>query len=371
MEQAPVVFGSVATASGHVFGRATLNAAASLNALSLEMIDALSPRLAAWAHDPQVAGVILDAAGDKAFCAGGDVVALHRAIREAVPGTVPRAAADFFEREYRLDFAIHAFPKPVLCWGHGIVMGGGIGLMAGASHRVATPRTRLAMPEITIGLYPDVGGSWFLGRMPGRCGLFLALTGAPLNAADACFAGLADHVLRHEEQGAVLEAIARERWDGAQAADSARLARLLASFETARPDSPLRAHLDRIDAVIGRDGLDALAPRLAALAHDADPWLAAAGAAFAKGSPTSARLAVELQRRARHLSLADVFRLEYRASVGCCVHADFAEGVRALLVDKDKSPRWQRATLAEVDDAFVDAHLAPRFEGAHPLADLP
>jgi enoyl-CoA hydratase/carnithine racemase len=369
----PVLFSTIATASGHVFGRATLNAPASLNALSLAMIDLLAARLDAWIADPQVAGVVLDAAGDKAFCAGGDVVALHRSIRETPPGAVPRHAAAFFEREYRLDHRLHTAPKPVLCWGHGIVMGGGIGLMAGASHRVVTARTRLAMPEIGIGLYPDVGGSRFLGRIPGRGGLFLALTGAPLNASDARFAGLADFHLRHEDHGAVLEAIAAERWHGRRADDDARLARLLQSRAQGAeaPPAPLRAQLDAIDAAIGDDGLDAAAARLRALARDADdPWLGAAATAFAKGAPSSARLAFELQRRARPLPLADVFRLEWQASVGCCVHGDFAEGVRALLVDKDRAPRWRPATLAEADDALVQTLLAPRFDGAHPLADL-
>ena len=367
-----VLFSTIPTASGHVFGRATLNAPASLNALSLDMIDRLAKQFDAWAVDPQVAGAMLDAAGDKAFCAGGDVVALHRSIRETPHGAQPHHAAAFFEREYRLDHRIHTFPKPVLCWGHGIVMGGGIGLMAGASHRVATARTKLAMPEITIGLYPDVGGSWFLGRAPGRSGLFLALTGAPLNASDARFAGLADFQLRHEDHGAVLEAIAGERWRGRRNDDAARLSHLLEAREDGveRPLSPLRTHLDRIDAAVGHDRLDDVAPRLLALAHAGDPWLAAAANAFAKGAPSSARLAFEMPRRARHLSLADVFRLEWQASVGCCMHGDFAEGVRALLVDKDKSPRWQPATLAEADDALVDALLAPRLPGAHPLADL-
>ena len=367
-----VLFSTIPTASGHVFARATLNAAASLNALSLDMIDRLGAQLDRWLADPQVAGVVLDANGDKAFCAGGDVVALHRSIRETPQGTVPAHAASFFEREYRLDHRLHTAPKPVLCWGHGIVMGGGIGLMAGASHRVVTARTRLAMPEITIGLYPDVGGSWFLGRAPGRTGLFLALTGAPLNASDARFAGLADFQLRHEDHGAVLEAIAARRWSGRRDDDAACLSQLLEAHEPGveRPASPLRTHLDRIDAAIGHDRLDDIAPRLLALAREDDPWLAAAATAFAKGAPSSARLAFAMQRRARHLSLADVFRLEWQAAVGCCVHGDFAEGVRALLVDKDKSPRWRPATLAEADDALVDALLAPRFAGAHPLADL-
>ena len=372
METDPVLFGTLATASGHRFGRATLNAPASLNALSLAMVDRLAPQLDAWAADPAIAGVVLDAAGDKAFCAGGDVIALYRSIRAAEPGQAPREAARFFEREYRLDHRIHTYPKPLLCWGHGIVMGGGIGLLAGASHRVVTPKTRLAMPEITIGLYPDVGGSRFLDRAPGRTGLFLALTGAPLNASDACFAGLGDVVLQHGDHGRVLEAIAAGRWTGSRDVDSARLGHLLDAFaiDVARPASALAVHLDRIDAVIGHDDLLDIAPRLAALADDADPWLAAAGAAFAKGSPTSARLAVAMQRRARHLSLADVFRLEYRASVGCCLHPDFAEGVRALLVDKDKSPRWSPATLAEVTDAWIAEHLDSPSHGPQALADL-
>ena len=368
---APVLFSRIETASGLAFGRATLNQPASLNALSLEMIDLLWPQLAAWADDASIAGVILDSCSEKAFCAGGDVVDLYRAIRATPPGQVPERAAAFFEREYRLDHLIHGYPKPLLCWGHGIVMGGGIGLLAGASHRVVTARTRFAMPEITIGLYPDVGGSWFLQRMPGRAGLFLALTGAPLNASDALFAGLADFALPVDGLDAVLDAIVAECWQGERQADAARLDHVLASHSVRDlPASPLQAHLPRIDALIARDPLAEIAPRLAALATEADPWLAQAGASFAKGSPTSAALSFELQRRTRHASLAEVFRLEYQASVGCCLQHDFAEGVRALLVDKDKKPVWQPATLAEVTPALIAAHLAPRFDGQHPLADL-
>jgi enoyl-CoA hydratase/carnithine racemase len=366
-----VLFSTIETASGHAFGRATLNTPAVLNALSLAMIDLLDPQLVAWAEDPRIVGVVLDGAGDRAFCAGGNVVAVTRAVREAEPGQVPPEASDFFEHEYRLDYRIHTYPKPILCWGHGIVMGGGIGLMAGASHRVATPRTRLAMPEIGIGLFPDVGGSWLLPRMPGRSGLFLALTAAPLNASDARLAGLADFVLPHESLPGVLEAVAAEPWQGDQDADVAHLSHLLDRFATQEvPPANLLPHLDRIDAVVGHDRLTDLAPRLAALADDPDPWLAQAGATFVKGSPTSAALSFELQRRARHLSLADVFRLEYEAAVGCCMHHDFAEGVRALLVDKDRNPRWQPATLDEVEPELIEAHLQPRFDGPHPLSDL-
>ena len=372
MSDQPILFETLPTASGHVWGRATLNAPASLNALSLAMVDLLDPQLAAWGADPKVAGVVLDATGDKAFCAGGDVVGLAHAIRAQPPGQAPQVARDFFEREYRLDYRIHTFPKPLLCWGHGIVMGGGIGLMSGASHRVATPRTRMAMPEVAIGLYPDVGGSWLLARTPGRIGPFLALTGAHINAAEALFAGLADFALAHESYPAVLDALRAGHWAGDQVADGAQLSHLLQAQGQGveLPESTLRTHFDRIGEVIGLDRLQDIAGRMAALATDADPWLAKAAQGFLAGSPTSAALGLELQRRARNLSLADVFRLEWQASVGCCAHTDFAEGVRALLIDKDKQPRWQPATLAEVTPAWIADHLQPRYQGAHPLADL-
>ncbi len=365
-----VLLREISTASGHRFGHATLAAPASLNALTLVMIDTLAPRLDAWLGDPGVAGIVLDGDGGKAFCAGGDVLALYRSLRETEPGETPREAAAFFEREYRLDHRIHSANKPIVCWGHGIVMGGGLGLMAGASHRVATPATRIAMPEITIGLYPDVGGSWFLPRMPGRSGLFLALTGAPLNAADAGFAGLADAIVPNEAKLAFLHDIASAAWRGDRDADDAQVTRLLNAHATGLLDSPLRRHADRIDAVMAGDDLGSIADRLRALAGDDDPWLATAGKTFSSGSPTSAALSWSLWQRAQDLPLADVFRLEYQVSLGCCVHNDFAEGVRALLIDKDKKPRWKPATLGDVSAAHLDAHFTHRHAGPHPLADL-
>lgn len=370
-----VILREFSTACGRRFGHATLNAPKSLNALSLDMIDRLAPQLDAWAADPAIVGVLLDGGGDKAFCAGGDVAALYHAIKATPEGEAPAEAKAFFEREYRLDHRIHTYPKPVVCWGQGIVMGGGIGLMAGASHRVATPTTRMAMPEITIGLYPDVGGSWFLRHMPGHTGLFLALTGAPLNAADARFAGLADFIVDDAERARLPALIADTRWDAPDApgrANHARLGALLDQLAAGAsvPDSPLRAHFDRVEALIGHDGLAAIATRLAALAEDADPWLAAAGKAFARGAPSSARLSWALWQRTRHLSLAEVFRTEYHVSVAATAHRDFAEGVRALLIDKDRSPRWQYATLDAVPDEAVEDHFKPRYGGPHPLADL-
>ncbi|RZL89786.1 MAG: enoyl-CoA hydratase/isomerase family protein, partial [Variovorax sp.] len=204
--EAVVLFKTIPTAGGRHFGVATLNAPASLNALSVDMVRLLTPRLREWAADDDIVGVVLDAAGEKAFCAGGDLRALYQTLLDCKDRRNAYAER-FFGEEYELDHLIHTYPKPFLGWGHGIVMGGGVGLLAGASHRVVTEGSRVAMPEVAIGLYPDVGGSWFLRRMPGRTGLFLAFTAAPLNAADAIFCGLADVLVPQAAKAQVLEAI--------------------------------------------------------------------------------------------------------------------------------------------------------------------
>ncbi len=357
------------TACGRRFGVATLNAPGSLNALSLAMVQLLTPALRQWATDPGIAGVVLQATGEKAFCAGGDLRELYQSMRECGAGPNPYAHG-FFAQEYALDHLIHSFPKPVLCWGQGIVMGGGIGLMAGASHRVVTSTSRLAMPEVAIGLYPDVGGSWFLRRMPGRVGLFLALTGAPLNAADAIFCGLADFYLESDRRETVLVAIGEARWSDDGGENRAALSRLLASPAAAdAAPSKLRMHFDTINALVAGEDLHDIARRLRSLQSD-DPWLVSAAAGFAKGSPTSAALAFALWQRVPRLSLAEVFRLEYRASLGCCAHGDFAEGIRALLIDKDRNPRWNPASLDHVLPEWIEGHFKPRFAALHPLAAL-
>ncbi|BET26864.1 enoyl-CoA hydratase/carnithine racemase [Limnobacter thiooxidans] len=367
---ASVSFRTIKTASNHLFGHAILDNPEALNALTLQMIDLLDPQLKAWAEDESIAGVVLGAKGDKAFCAGGDVVSLHHACKRVGAGHVPPEAATFFEHEYRLDYRIHNYPKPLLCWAHGIVMGGGVGLMVGASHRVVSPNARIAMPEVHIGLYPDVGGSWFLQRMPKSTGLFMGLTGAIVNAGDALQGQLADHVIAHEHYSDVLTAITETEWTGNDLANHDLLSKLLTKFASAAPTGLLEQHAETIEAIVQADSLEEIANGLHELAGHSDPWLARAGQSFVHGSPTSAVLAFELQKRLADASLGDVLRLEYQAALGCCAHPDFAEGVRALLVDKDKSPRWQTLNFGDDNTAVVDEILKPSFEGPHPLADL-
>jgi enoyl-CoA hydratase/carnithine racemase len=370
MTEPVVLFDSIQAAGGKRFGVATLNSPASLNSLSMEMVRLLTPRLREWSLDPAVAGVLLQAAGEKAFCAGGDLRQLYRTLLDCGPAR-NTYAEDFFREEYELDHLIHTFPKPLLCWGHGIVMGGGVGLMAGASHRVVTLQSRVAMPEINIGLYPDVGGSWFLRRMPGRIGLFLALTAAPLNASDAIFCGLADIVVPHERKPQVLDGIAAAAWRGDGAADRATLSRLLAQAGegTERPPSKLREHFDTINELMAGDDLLEIAKRLRALKSD-DPWLEAAAQTFTKGAPSTAAVSFALWQRVTRMSLAEVFRLEYWASLGFCAHRDFAEGIRALLIEKDRNPKWNPARLEDITPEFVEDHLRPRGEMPAELARL-
>lgn len=364
---AAVLFEERDAAGGKRIGIATLNQPATLNGLSLEMVDLLAERLDAWAQDAGVAVVVLQGAGGKAFCAGGDLHALHRAMREADQ----TAALTFFAREYRLDYRIHSYPKPILCWGHGIVMGGGIGLMAGASHRVVTESSRLAMPEIGIGLFPDVGGTWMLSRAPGASGRFLALTGASIDAADALHAGFADHAVSSERHAELLDALAATTWRSDAVADAATLDALLRDFALpALPDGPLQRLRREIDACCGGSSLEAAIAAMERSTLD-DPWWQKARAALARGCPSSIRLSWELQCRASRLSLAEVFRLELVAALACTAHGDFAEGIRALLIDKDKNPQWNPATLAQTDADFIGTFLtAPWPAGEHPLADL-
>ncbi|WP_278621291.1 enoyl-CoA hydratase/isomerase family protein [Ectopseudomonas oleovorans] len=355
---------------GYRIGIASLDAEKSLNALSLPMIEALDARLEAWAEDPTIACVVLRGNGLKAFCAGGDVVQLVNQCREQ-PGEIPALARRFFADEYRLDHRIHTYPKPLICWAHGHVLGGGMGLMQGAGIRIVTPSSRLGMPEINIGLYPDVGGSWFLARLPGRLGLFLGLTAASINARDALDLNLADRCLRDDQQEALLEGLVQLNWR--EQADLQLHSLLRALENEARGELPAAQWLprrERIDELLDVADLPAAVHALSALQADDDAQLARAARTLAHGCPLTAHLVWQQIRRARHLSLAEVFRMEYAMSLNCCRHPEFPEGVRARLIDKDQTPHWHWPDVAAIPDAVVEAHFAPAWEGEHPLADL-
>jgi enoyl-CoA hydratase/carnithine racemase len=377
MSDLPVLFDELPTRDGGRIGVATLNAPRALNALSLEMIRQLEAKLEAWAVDRSIVAVWLDGSGDKAFCAGGDVVALYRSLTEEGEnrgaGRDSLLAETYFTAEYHLDYRIHTYPKPLMVWGDGIVMGGGLGLMAGGFQRLVTETTRIAMPEITIGLYPDIGASWFLNRMPTGVGAYLGLTGAQLNARDALDLGLADRFIPRERREALLGALEEAEYgDRSPRALRAAVQRVLDAHEdrAAVPEGQVMPRLDSIQALVGHVDPATAVRRI--LADDSDDaWLAANRARLATGCPMTAHLVWRMLARHAHTSLADAFRDELALSVQCCRLGDFPEGVRALLIDKDKSPRWSHADVDSVPEEAIQAlFVSPWSDETHPLRDL-
>ncbi len=363
-----VLINSHATADGHRVMEVVLNAERSLNALSQEMIEQLSPQLDLWAKADDICAVILRGAGEKAFCAGGDVVSLHNQIKDGDLGAPRR----YFEAEYRLDYQLHMFPKPIICWADGIVMGGGMGLMNGCSHRVVTERSHLAMPEVTIGLFPDVGASWFLNRLPGRLGLFLALTGNPVNAADALYLGLADRFVTNDRYQDLLTLLMEASWDKLSA--DTVVSTVLRGLETdaevqMNPHSPVQDHFDLIQDITDQPDIPALVEALLA-AETNDKWMERAQKAVGQGSPLSLFIIERQLRSCRYLSLRECFAAELNLAVQCGLHREFPEGVRALLVDKDRTPAWTFQSVGEVDPDAVDKFFIPLWD-ENPLHDLP
>ncbi|HUE94389.1 enoyl-CoA hydratase/isomerase family protein [Pseudomonas sp.] len=358
------------TQQGMRIGIASLDAEKSLNALSLPMIEALDARLKAWADDPGIACVLLRGNGPKAFCAGGDVVQLVQQCREH-PGEVPPLARRFFADEYRLDHRIHTYPKPFICWAHGHVLGGGMGLMQGAGIRIVTPSSRLGMPEINIGLYPDVGGSWFLARLPGKLGLFLGLTASGINGRDALDLDLADRFLLDTQQDDLLEGMVQLNWlEQPQLQLHSLLQALEAEALNELPAAQWLPRRARIDALLDQADLPLAWRALSALQGDSDLLLARAAKTLTGGCPMTGHLVWEQIRRAKRMSLAEVFRMEYALSLNCCRHPEFPEGVRARLIDKDQTPRWHWPDVAAIPNEVIEAHFEAVWEGEHPLADL-
>lgn len=366
-----VVFQTLATASGKLIGVATLNVEKALNALDLDMVRAMTAQLTLWKKDPLIACIVLDGSGEKAFCAGGDVRALYHA-SVAKQGQVTQEAQVFFEEEYRLDYLLHTYGKPVLVWGDGFVMGGGLGLMAGASHKVVTQTSRIAMPEVTIGLYPDVGGSYFLNRMQGKMGLFLGLTAYQMNAADACYVGLADHYLNRDDKELMFDAMATLDWSDTPALNHQRLDSMINELsnqvEIPKGDSILAANQDSIDKLM-QGSLSEIITRLSGLVTD-EPWLQRAKATCLAGSPISWHLIYAQSQLGTKLNLAQCFRWELNVSVNCCAHSDFCEGVRALLIDKDRQPQWRFKDVSAVPSAVIEQILVSPWPDNHPLAQL-
>ena len=373
-ESQPVLFKELESISDKKVAFATLNAERSLNALSLEMVELLYNKLKEWQERDDVSVIVIEGAGEKAFCAGGDVVQLHNAAKAAGPGNIAKDVEQFFAKEYKLDYLIHKYEKPILLWGHGIVMGGGLGLLAGASHRVVTERSRIAMPEITIGLYPDVGGSYFLNKMPPGVGMFLGLTGASFNAADAKFVNLADHFVSSSRKDSLVEHLLTISWGNTVALNHQKLTDLLFELETEDKLEMPAGNVSKFsDFMATLEETTTASQAIASILDQTfdDKWFKKAQAGLAHGSPLSARIIKEQLDRGKKLSLIDCFKLELGLSVNCAALGDFTEGVRALLIEKDNTPNWKFQTVHDVPDEFIATFFESPWENSnHPLTEL-
>ncbi len=352
-------------------GVITLDSPATLNALSAAIFERLQTQLDAWAQDDRVCLVLINANGDRGFSAGGDIRELYQSLRDG-----PRAniVSTVFAREYRVDYTLHTFPKPVITLAHRIVMGGGMGLLQGSRYRLITPDAMLAMPEASIGLFPDVGASWFLNRLPGRIGLFMGLTGARLNANDALRVGLADKVVEREQQEELIHTITEQYWTGAVAADDNRLFRLLDQIKEPSPETLPESQLALYEQDIARlcrwDDLPRIVERL--LHSEAgNDWWNTCISNLRGACPVSLWLLAEQLTRGLQMSLPDIFRMELSMVTHCGTRPDLLEGIRARIIDRDQAPSWSFMSLAEVPAAYIDEHFrAPWPEDEDPLVDL-
>jgi len=325
-------------------GRITMNRPKALNALTYAMVGRIWEALLAWRLDPTVELVVLDGAGERAMCAGGDVRALYDS-----RGNGSAFTRAFWTEEYRLNALIGRYPKPYVAIQDGIVMGGGIGLSGHARHRVVTERSQLAMPETGIGLIPDVGGTWLLAHAPGATGVYLGLTGEPMRAADAIAARFSDVFVPAAKLGGLVARLVEPK--GGAVVDV-----LQAGAEQPEP-SLLGAQRGDIDRAFGGDGVEAILQVLSELPGE---WAQRTIATLAQKSPKSLKLTLAAIRQALMLpSLEDALRVEYRLAVRLFEDGEFIEGVRALIVDKDRRPKWSPARLAEVTPELVTRYLAP------------
>ena len=329
-------------------GHLTLNRPSGLNALTLDMVRSLRQHLDQWAVDPQVRAVVLRGEGPKGFCAGGDIRSLHDSFKAG-----DSLHETFFVEEYALDLCIHHYRKPVLVLMDGFTLGGGMGLAQGCDLRIVTERSRLAMPEVGIGYFPDVGGSYFLSRIPGELGTYLGVSGSQIQAADALYCGLADWYLPSDKLTAFDQGLERlELGDHPLKALQQLLARL---GSQTLPNAPLEALRPVIDHFFALPDVPSIVEQLRTVTvGDSHAWALATADLLESRSPLAMAVTLEMLRRGRHQPLEACFAMELHLDRQWFQHGDIIEGVRALIIDKDKQPRWNPPTLAALQRQRVD-----------------
>lgn len=363
-------------ADGALIGIVELDNPTALNALSFNMIEQLHNQLLLWQQDESIVAVFLHANGEKAFCAGGDIQAIYRALenKEQEPQAAQQAMATFFTLEYQCDYLIHTYSKPIIAWGHGYLMGGGVGLYMGASHRVAANNTRFAMPESKIGLYPDVGATYFLNQLPQHQALFLGLTAAQINAIDMKNLGLCQWVVEPQDKDIVLAMLASTHWNSSTDIHHT-IASILESVECTLQGVGLITPLSEViqtfcfDEHLVTASLAQIVQRINHAQID-DEWFKNAQRALKYGSPLSQHICYQQLTQNRGLSLEACFSLEFSLTLRCGLEGDFREGVRALVIDKSHDPSWLYPDVSSVPAQLLEYFFSPVNTSYHPQYGL-
>ncbi len=341
--------GDLIVRSEGALGVITLNRPRTINALTYDMLRGVNTALDVFETDSSIGMVLIEGNGERGFCAGGDIRGLYDSIREG--GNLGKA---FWRDEYIMNARIASYPKPYIAYMDGMVMGGGVGLAAHGRHRILTERTQLAMPEVGIGFFPDVGGTWLLAKAPGELGTYFGLTGQPMNAADALRCRLGDVFITTARWAEARAALTRLGAD----VNNGMVRGVLAHYASPKQQGPVEQHKELIDRVFAFDTVEEI---LAALLSDVSDFALKTRQTMLEKSPTSLKVTLRLLRAARASKTLDECLIrEYGAALEVFVSRDFPEGIRAAVIDKDRQPKWSPPTVAEVTPAMVDAYFAPR-----------
>jgi enoyl-CoA hydratase/carnithine racemase len=370
----------------HRIGIMTLNSASTMNAVDLEMVNAIDDTLARWQADDGIVAMLMCGAGDKAFSAGGDIRKLYNSMQAEGDEHLKYADA-FFHGEYSKNYRVHRFGKPLIAWGHGFVMGGGLGLFIGASHKVGTETLKLAWPEIRIGLFPDVAGSYYLSRLPFPLGHWMALTGSQMNAVDCKQLGLVNYCVPNDALDGLIEQLCLQPWQENKAMNNQTVRELLTRIEQQSdvtfPASnlvPNQAIIEPIFAPMlaqhsisladNKSALEAIATHIKSVKTD-NAWFNQGRDNFNSGCPATAHIIMRQLQLGKNMTLKEVVKWELILALQSVRHPDFLEGIRAMVVDKDFQANWQHGSVEDVPPEWIEDLLMPLWpSGQHPLNKL-
>jgi enoyl-CoA hydratase/carnithine racemase len=370
----------------HRIGIMTLNSASTMNAVDLEMVNLIDDILARWQADDGIVAMVMCGAGDKAFSAGGDIIKLYNSIQAEGDEHLKYADA-FFHGEYSKNYRVHRFGKPLIAWGHGFVMGGGLGLFIGASHKVGTETLKLAWPEIRIGLFPDVAGSYYLSRLPFPLGHWMALTGSQMNAVDCKQLGLVNYCVPNNALGGLIEQLRLQPWQENKAMNNQTVRELLTRIEqqgdVTFPASNLVSNQAIIEPIFAamlaqhsisladnKSALEVIATHMKGVETD-NAWFNQGRDNFSSGCPATAHIIMRQLQLGKNMTLKEVVKWELILALQSVRHPDFLEGIRARVVDKDFQANWQHSSVKDVPLEWIEAMLMPLWpSGQHPLNEL-